>query len=265
MSGVFALATSSVHATPAEPIDCAAAAAFVEAETGLPARLLYAIGQVETGRLVPGTNRIEPWPWSANMAGQDYVFASKEAAVAWTAAQLQDGHRSIDVGCFQINLMYHPAAFATLDDAFDPLANARYAAAFLFELHQRSGGWQIAAAEYHSSDPDLGEPYRRRVFEFMGNPLFDGGAHASAAGATQSGAGFSGATRYGRRVALGAPRPPSRFGMRVYTPAWAAVPAAVARVAHARTELASLPVDLVVLRLGPARGFRFWPRIVRPN
>ena len=239
-------------------MDCAAAAAIVEAETGLPAGLLYAIGQVETGRPVPGTNRIEPWPWSADMSGQDYVFASKAEAVAWTAAQLRNGRRSIDVGCFQVNLMYHPMAFATLDDAFDPLANARYAAAFLFELRQRSGGWQIAAAEYHSSDPDLGEPYGRRVFEFMDNPLFDdGGGRAPE----------NGAAPYGRHVALAAPRS-VMFGIRVYAPSWAATPAtrpAPPPTGRPRTNVASLQVDTVWLRLGPTRRSRAWPRIVRPN
>ena len=248
------LAASDVGAAPVAGLDCAAAAALVEAETGLPAGLLYAIGQVETGRPVDGTNRVEPWPWSADMAGQDYVFASKDEAVAWTAAQLRDGRRSIDVGCFQINLMYHPTAFATLDDAFDPLANARYAAAFLFELRQRSGGWQIAAAEYHSSDPELGEPYGRRVFEFMGNPLFDGGGRPPA----------NGAVPYGRHTARAAPTA-VMFGIRVYTPASSTPTPATPRAQHPRTNLASLQVDPVWRRLGPARASRAWPRIIRPN
>ena len=49
------------------------------------------------------------------------------------AVQAQ-GVRSIDIGCMQVNLMHHPNAFATLDAAFDPLANALYAARFLTEL-----------------------------------------------------------------------------------------------------------------------------------
>ena len=38
------------------------------------------------------------------------------------------GARSIDVGCMQVNLLHHADAFASLEQAFDPVANARYAA-----------------------------------------------------------------------------------------------------------------------------------------
>ena len=33
----------------------------------------------------------------------------------------------IDVGCFQVDLFYHPYAFTSLEEAFDPDANARAA------------------------------------------------------------------------------------------------------------------------------------------
>ena len=46
------------------------------------------------------------------------------------ALQLR-GVRAIDVGCFQVDLFYHPCAFANLDDAFDPDANAFVAARIL--------------------------------------------------------------------------------------------------------------------------------------
>ena len=48
----------------------------------------------------------------------------------------------------QVNLFYHPAAFATLDDAFDPLTNARYAGLFLAALwpggHLGGGGGGVS-------------------------------------------------------------------------------------------------------------------------
>jgi hypothetical protein len=67
------------------------------------------------------------------------------------------------VGCFQVNLLHHPFAFATLDEAFDPAANARYAAHFLVDLHSRFGTWPAAVAAYHSATQRLGEPYRDAV------------------------------------------------------------------------------------------------------
>ena len=75
----------------------------------------------------------------------------------------RNGVRSIDVGCGQINLMHHPDAFPSLEVAFDPQANAAYAAKFLKELFARTGDWNKAAGMYHSATPGLGDEYQRKV------------------------------------------------------------------------------------------------------
>jgi hypothetical protein len=59
--------------------------------------------------------------------------------------------------------MYHPDAFATLEQAFDPKINADYGAKFLALLYRQSGSWEKATANYHSATPELGEPYERKV------------------------------------------------------------------------------------------------------
>jgi Transglycosylase SLT domain len=144
-------------------VDCRSAALVFEQSAGLPPGLLLAVGQVESGRFDPTTGRVDPWPWAANHAGEGRYFASAQEAIAWVAAQQAVGNRSIDVGCFQVNLQYHPDAFASLAEAFDPAANARYAAGLLNRLHERSGNWQTAAALYHSADPLEGQWYGSRV------------------------------------------------------------------------------------------------------
>jgi hypothetical protein len=63
----------------------------------------------------------------------------------------------------QVNLMYHPNAFASLDQAFDPVANANYAARFLTELYGQTHSWTQATARYHSATPELGANYQRKV------------------------------------------------------------------------------------------------------
>ena len=73
------------------------------------------------------------------------------------------GVASIDVGCMQVNLFYHPAAFRSLDEAFDPAPNARYAARFLRSLFGRVGGWAAAAAAYHSFTPELAAQYAKLI------------------------------------------------------------------------------------------------------
>lgn len=143
--------------------DCRSAAQAFEQTAKLPAGLLLAIGQVESGRRDAATGRVDPWPWATNHAGEGHYFASAQEAIAWVAAQQAYGIRSIDVGCFQVNLQYHPNAFASLAEAFDPAANARYAAQFLNELHERSGNWPAAIALYHSGDPFEGQRSSSRV------------------------------------------------------------------------------------------------------
>jgi hypothetical protein len=151
---------------PAPPIvDCRSAAQAFEQSANLPPGLLLAIGLVESGRSDPVTGRTDPWPWATNHAGEGHYFASAREAIAWTAAQLATGSRSIDVGCFQVNLYYHPDAFANLAEAFDPAANARYAAALLNRLHEQAGNWPSAIALYHSADPFEGQRYSSRVIE----------------------------------------------------------------------------------------------------
>jgi soluble lytic murein transglycosylase-like protein len=78
--------------------------------------------------------------------------------------------QSIDVGCMQVNLMYHPHAFASLEDAFDPRTNAEYAARFLNELYAADRDWAHAIAAYHSETPALGEAYRVLVLARWQNP-----------------------------------------------------------------------------------------------
>ena len=81
------------------------------------------------------------------------------------------GVRSIDVGCMQVNLLHHPAAFPDLDTAFDPQANAVYAARFLTALYGQTRDWSLATAMYHSQTQERGEDYQRRVFGRVMTPM----------------------------------------------------------------------------------------------
>jgi len=142
---------------------CERAGLEAERKSDLPHGLLHAIGMVESGRLAPITGGTAAWPWTINANGAGHLFDSLPQAVAATQALQQHGVASVDVGCFQINLQQHPAAFASLEEAFDPSANATYAARFLSELRARTGSWESAIAAYHSATPRLGGPYRDTV------------------------------------------------------------------------------------------------------
>ncbi|MDE8346099.1 MAG: hypothetical protein POH28_08010 [Acidocella sp.] len=147
----------------APPLGCVAAGRAAEMAAGLPANLLISIGMVESGRADPLTGRVRPWPWTVNADGQGAYFNTRQDAEAFVRLAESSGARDVDVGCFQVSLQSHRDAFANLDEAFDPVANANYAARFLLTLKAQTGSWDAAIADYHSSTPDLGLPYQRRV------------------------------------------------------------------------------------------------------
>jgi hypothetical protein len=162
--GFLLLAAMPGRAVAGAGETCRDQAAIAERAAGIPQGLLLAIGKRESGRFDAQTGGVLPWPWAVNREGEGRIFETREAAVAYVASAQREGSSSIDVGCFQINLKYHPTAFASLDQAFDPIVNAGYAARFLTELHDREGNWETAVADYHSATPLLGVPYRDAVF-----------------------------------------------------------------------------------------------------
>ncbi len=149
--------------TAAPGLLCRAAIAAAERAQAIPAQLMAAIGRVESGRKDEASGAWHPWPWTVNAEGQGAYFNTKAEAVAAVRAMQARGTRSIDVGCMQVNLMHHPDAFGSLEQAFDPAANAAYAARFLRQLFGQTGAWPKAVALYHSATPELGGPYAAKV------------------------------------------------------------------------------------------------------
>jgi len=154
---------------PASPSQlCGSAIITAERVGRLPDRMMDAIAVVESGRPDDRTGKPRPWPWTINAEGQGFFFATKQQAIDAVRALQARGVRSIDVGCMQVNLMFHPDAFATLDLAFDPHTNALYAARFLNALYTASHDWPTAIAAYHSETPAIGAEYRNRVMARWG-------------------------------------------------------------------------------------------------
>jgi hypothetical protein len=161
---LFAALLPGAQALAANPASaCLEAASAAERNWTLPPDLIHAIGRVESGRYDQTTNRVSPWPWTVNASGSGFWFASQAEAVAFVRVLQSRGVRLIDVGCFQVDLFYHPTAFSSLEQAFDPAANADYAARFLTQLRGRTGNWPAAIAGYHSAVAQEGENYRQKV------------------------------------------------------------------------------------------------------
>lgn len=127
--------------------------------------LLTTISNVETGKWNKERNQSLAWPWTINAKGKGTFFATKAEAVQEVKRLQKLGVKSIDVGCMQINLAYHPDAFASVEEAFDPKKNVEYSAKFLRSLYEDSdkGDWIEAAMAYHSKVPHKAARYKKRL------------------------------------------------------------------------------------------------------
>jgi tetratricopeptide (TPR) repeat protein len=170
-AATVALLTAPAHAQESDlapDMQCLRYLQSYERSFHIPQGLLTAISLVESGR--PSSNgQLMSWPWTINVGGQGRFFETKEEAVTETRRLLDEGQRSIDVGCMQINLRYHPNAFRSMDDAFDPALNVAYGAQFLNSLHDLQGSWAKAVERYHSSEDGRREEYRDKVLAFWNN------------------------------------------------------------------------------------------------
>ena len=150
------------------PAACEPAIEAAEHASHTAPGLLSAIGLVESGRSDPHTGQRRPWPWTVTAEGVGTYYASKADAIAAVQALQARGVVSIDVGCMQVNLMYHPDAFGSLDEAFDPKPNAAYAARFLNSLYAKLRDWPDAAAAYHSFSPGPNAQYAKLIAAVWG-------------------------------------------------------------------------------------------------
>jgi hypothetical protein len=145
---------------------CRAAIAAAEHKYQLPPNLLGSIATVESGRPIASLGQVQPWPWTIDADGQGLFLDSRAAAVAWAELGLKRGVQFMDIGCLQVDWQLHPGAFTSLDQAFDPMANADYAARYLRSLYDEAhGDWNVAVGWYHSHTVDLAADYRYRVAE----------------------------------------------------------------------------------------------------
>lgn len=144
---------------------CKTAITEVETVMRLPFGILQAISLAESGRWDKASRSQFAWPWTVTARGKGRFYPSKEQAIAAVRRLKAEGVRNIDVGCMQVNLMYHPKAFDNLDQAFDPAANARYAGELFSKLRRANRSIMRAIAHYHSTTRERNRPYTRKVIK----------------------------------------------------------------------------------------------------
>ncbi|MBP5856827.1 transglycosylase SLT domain-containing protein [Marivibrio halodurans] len=156
-------ATDPAGDTP--PMLCELAIAAAERARDMPRYLMQAIAYTESGYISEAHGRRVAWPWTVMAEGKGRYYPSKDAAIAAVEGLRARGVGNIDVGCMQVNLHYHGDAFASLEEAFDPVHNVAYATAFLLDLRRKANSWTRAIKQYHSRDRERQFTYRARVYE----------------------------------------------------------------------------------------------------
>lgn len=145
---------------PAQSALCYGAIDRATSKMGTPKDVMLAISLTETGKRI-GTH-VQPWPWTVNMEGKGFWFKTRKEALDFVRKRFSQGARSFDVGCFQINYKWHHQHFRSIEDMFDPVINATYAAKFLNTLFAEKGTWSAAAGAYHSRTPKFATRYSAR-------------------------------------------------------------------------------------------------------
>ncbi len=147
------------------PLLCETAIKAAERIRQLPLHLLQAIAFTESGKMSAAHGHRIAWPWTVMAEGEGRYYPSKQAAIDAVRALQARGVGNIDVGCMQVNLHYHGKAFASLEEAFDPVHNVAYATEFLLKLRRDSNSWTRAIKQYHSRERARQLAYRARVYE----------------------------------------------------------------------------------------------------
>lgn len=136
---------------------------YFEKKYNLPKDTLHSISLQETRKRHEHFEFNLVWPWTVNVNGKGYHFKTKDQAIKFTQGQIDAGMQSIDVGCMQINLKFHPDAFSSLEQAFSPRRNVAYGARFLKDKYAQYGNWDKAIGSYHSATHSRSTKYSNKV------------------------------------------------------------------------------------------------------
>jgi len=125
---------------------------------GIPSEVLYSIALQESGTRLRG--QLVPWPWTLNIAGIGYRFATRRDACRALQVALQSVEPSrVDIGLGQTNLGANGHRYSSPCEGLDPYKNLSVTAQILAEQKSKGGDWITAAGRYHR--PAGGKPAAR--------------------------------------------------------------------------------------------------------
>lgn len=115
---------------------------------GVPPVVLYSVALQESGTRLRG--QLVPWPWTLNVAGTGYRFATRaDACQALMIAIVKAGPARVDVGLGQTNIRYNGHRYRYPCEGLDPYKNLAVTAQILAEQKAKGGTWIDAAGRYH--------------------------------------------------------------------------------------------------------------------
>ena len=129
----------------------------------LPENLLVSVALTESGKKLK-SGEFVAWPWTVNVKGIGKFFDSKDLVLRFVDTHLKQGKKNIDMGCMQVNYMYHPNAFTNLSLAFDPEENVKWSASLIKNLYHKYGSYKEAVGYYHSYRTLKKNKYSAKVF-----------------------------------------------------------------------------------------------------
>ncbi len=160
---VFSFTANAIDNIPLKSNQCTKHFNHFERINHIPKKILFSVSFIETGLYDSKTKKNYPWPWSVNVNGRSYYYDNKNDAVKAVKKFQEQGYKSIDVGCMQINLLHHGDKFKSIDQALDPKINIATAAKMIKKHYERKKDWKIAVAHYHSKLQKHGGPYSEKV------------------------------------------------------------------------------------------------------
>jgi soluble lytic murein transglycosylase-like protein len=162
---ISSLGTPAPAAAAANP--CETEILRASAQYGIPIGILYSVGLTETGK--KGTLQ----PYALNVEGRAYFPPTRADALQIFNQAEARGAKLIDIGCMQINHLYHGSHFASVAQMFDPRLNVDYAAQFLTDLKRKHVSWSMAVARYHAG-PNNDPAQKQYVCRVIANMVATG-------------------------------------------------------------------------------------------
>ncbi|WP_032112599.1 hypothetical protein [Candidatus Paracaedibacter symbiosus] len=147
----------------------------VSKETNVPPEVIWAVASAESN-----LGKLGPWPWSVNIRGKAFYFKSQKEMITFIHKKLKKNpHISMDIGCMQLNYLYHGHKFSNIHEMSNIYENMLVGARYLrqlFEANQHTHAhkkltknrlWGYAVGDYHSQQSSRGAQYIRRTSKFL--------------------------------------------------------------------------------------------------